>query len=242
MDLPRVPIFEPARIAATRREIADRRLTISDLGSSANLHEMEPAKHEGEPAHARRFIDLASALGVPYVRVFGNKYVAGVSRDAVLDHIAAGLRSLGDYAGPRNVVVLLETHGDFTDSPTLLELMRRSASPHAALLWDAHHTFAFGHEQPEATFAAFGTYVRHVHLKDSVPEGNDRRYVLTGTGDVPVARQVATLVKSGYRGVYCFEWEKRWHPEIAEPEVAFPQFARTVARYLADAGFAGAGR
>jgi sugar phosphate isomerase/epimerase len=238
MELPLLPEFRPTRIARTRSELAAHGLGVPCLGSSTNLHEMDAAKHEAELAHARRFIDLARALGTPYVRVFGNKYVACVPREAMLAHIAAGLRTLGDYAKERDVVVLLETHGDFTDSPTLLELMRRADAQSVALLWDAHHTFAFGKEQPEATLAAIKSYVRHVHLKDSVPSGvgNDRRYVLTGTGEVPVGRQIAALVKSGYRGVYSFEWEKRWHPEIEEPEVAFPQFAEAASRYFREAG------
>jgi sugar phosphate isomerase/epimerase len=60
--------------------------------------------------------------------------------------------------------------------------------------------------------------------------------VLTGAGEVPVGRQIAALAKSGYRGVYSFEWEKRWHPEIEAPEVAFPQFAEMATKYLRDAG------
>ena len=31
------------------------------------------------------------------------------------------------------------------------------------------------------------------------------------------------LAANDYKGFYCFEWEKKWHPEIEEPEVAFPQ-------------------
>jgi len=236
MDLPLLPMFQPAQLAQTTRELAAHDQVVSCLGSSTNLHEMEPAKHEAELAHARRFIDLAQALGAPFVRVFGNKYVTGVPRDQMLAHIAAGLRTLGDYARERGVTVLLESHGDFVDSPTLVELMRRADGPGVALLWDAHHTFAFGKEQPEATLAAIKSYVRHVHLKDSVPAGADRRYVLTGSGEVPVGRQIAALAKSGYRGVYSFEWEKRWHPEIEEPEVAFPQFADFAARQLREAG------
>jgi sugar phosphate isomerase/epimerase len=81
-----------------------------------------------------------------------------------------------------------------------------------------------------------GRYIRHTHLKDSVPAGGDRRYVLTGTGQIPVRRQVDALARMGYRGYYCFEWEKRWHPEIEEPEVAFAQFATVVAGYMRDAG------
>ena len=44
------------------------------------------------------------------------------------------------------------------------------------------------------------------------------------------------LARNGYRGYYSFEWEKRWHPEIAEPEVAIAQFADVARGYLRDAG------
>jgi hypothetical protein len=60
--------------------------------------------------------------------------------------------------------------------------------------------------------------------------------VLTGEGEVPVQTQVQVLAKAGYKGYYGFEWEKKWHPEIEEPEVAFPHFAKTVGRYLQAAG------
>jgi len=33
------------------------------------------------------------------------------------------------------------------------------------------------------------------------------------------------LTSSGYNGYYAFEWEKKWHPEIEEPETAFPAYA-----------------
>jgi hypothetical protein len=54
---------------------------------------------------------------------------------------------------------------------------------------------------------------------------------------VPVKDTVAVLVKGGYKGYYCFEWEKAWHPEIEDPEVAFPHYADQMRRYLAEAGF-----
>jgi hypothetical protein len=47
---------------------------------------------------------------------------------------------------------------------------------------------------------------------------------------------VRVLAASGYRGYYCFEWEKMWHPDIDEPEVAFPQYAKVMRQYLAEAG------
>jgi sugar phosphate isomerase/epimerase len=232
MDLPQRPEFAPAQLAATKAQLAQHELVISCLGSSANMHEMDATKRAAQLDEGRRFIDLAHALGAPYVRVFGNQYVPGVAKDEMLAHIARGLRELGDYAQGKSVTVLIESHGDFTDSPALQSLLERAASPNVALLWDAHHTFVSGKEEPEETVRRLGSYIRHTHLKDSVATGNDRRYVLTGTGTVPVRRQVEALQKIGYRGFYSFEWEKRWHPEIEEPEVAFAQYATVVSGYL----------
>lgn len=236
MDLTRVPQLQPARVAQTKRELEDLGLIISDLGASTNLHETDEAKRAAGMSEARAFIDLASALGVPYIRVFGNKYIPDIPREQTLERVGAALRTLGTYAHEKNVVVLLETHGDFTDSPTVLDIIKRADSPGADILWDAHHTFAFGKEEPEATVLALGQHIRHTHLKDSVPAGNDRKYVLTGKGEVPMKRQIAALAATGYRGFYNFEWEKRWHPDIEEPEVAFAQFADVVTSYMLEAG------
>jgi sugar phosphate isomerase/epimerase len=230
MDLPSRPEFSVTQIARSRKDVASRGLHISCLGSSANMHDTDSQKHEGELADARKFIDLAANLGVPYVRVFGNKLVG--PRQEALQHIAASLRSLGDYAGPKNVTVLIESHGDFTDSASLREILERSDSPHVALLWDAHHTFVAGKEDPEFTVKQLGKYIRHTHLKDSRADGDKIRYVLTGQGTVPVKEQVQVLLKTGYKGYFSFEWEKVWHPEIEEPELAFPDFARVVRQYL----------
>ncbi len=236
MDLTKAPEFAPERLPDVLRQLADRGLRVSDLGASAELHHMDAAKRAAQLDEARRFIDLAQALRAPYVRVFGNKFVEGVPRDVMITHIARGLQELGTYAQPKDVTVLIESHGDFTDSPTLLEVLRQADSPAVALLWDAHHTFVSGKEQPEDTVRQLGGYIRHTHLKDSIPQGSDRHYVLTGTGDVPVRRQVEALAASGYHGYYSFEWEKRWHPDIEAPEVAIGQFATVMRGYLLRAG------
>lgn len=232
MNLPARPEFAPTQIKESKRQVADHGLKISDLGSSSEMHTADPAERAKQLADARRFIDLASSLEVPYVRVFGNQIRA--PREEVLGRVVDGLHQLGEYAGPKGVTVILETHGDFVDSPTLKEVLTRADSKYVALLWDAHHTFVEGHETPEHTVAELGPWIRHTHLKDSVPAGKDRKYVLTGTGDVPVERQVMALRNMGYKGYYCFEWEKVWHPDIQEPEIAFPDYVRVVSGYLTE--------
>jgi len=38
-----------------------------------------------------------------------------------------------------------------------------------------------------------------------------------------VRGQLAALREAGYTGYVSVEWEKKWHPEIADPEIALPQ-------------------
>jgi sugar phosphate isomerase/epimerase len=198
----------------------------------------DPAKRAQQLSDARRFIDLAAALEAPCVRVFGGKADSDKTpapSEETKTRVAAGLRELGTYAGPHRVTVIIESHDHFTASSTLEDVLSRADSEHVGLLWDAHHTFVTSNEDPEFTVKQLGPWIRHTHLKDSVGSGEDRKYVLTGRGNVPVERQIEALRSIGYKGFYCFEWEKLWHPDIDDPEIAIADYARVVGQCLGDA-------
>ena len=235
MDLPSNAIFAPDRMEQTKKEIHNSKLSIACVSSSANLYMEDAEKRAKEIGDARRFIDLASALGAPYVRVFGGKAESDKSPapdEATKSRVAAGLRELGEYSGPKGVTVIIESHDHFTSSATLKDVLTAANSEHVGLLWDAHHTFATSNEDPELTVKQVGQWIRHTHLKDSVGKGEDRKYVLTGTGNVPIERQIKALQSIGYKGFYCFEWEKVWHPDLVDPQIAIPDFAHVVGQCL----------
>ena len=235
MDLPSHPIFAADRIEQTKTEIRDAKLKIACVSSSANLYFDDPVKREKDMGDARRFIDLASSLGAPYVRVFGGKAPSDknpLPDEATKARVASGLHELGKYSGPRSVTVIIESHDHFTSSATLKDVLHAADSEHVGLLWDAHHTFATSNEDPEFTVKQLGPWIRHTHLKDSTGSGEDRKYVLTGRGNVPVQRQIAALRKINYKGFYCFEWEKVWHPDLEDPEIAIADYARVVGQCL----------
>jgi len=238
MDLPANPIFAPDRIAQTKNEIKASNLKIACVSSSANLYWEDADKRAKDLGDARRFIELASTLGAPYVRVFGGKAPtdkAPVPDQETKKRIATGLRELGNYAAPLNVVVIIESHDHFTSSATLKDVLQSADSPHVGLLWDAHHTFATSNEDPDFTVKQLGPWIRHTHLKDSIGTGEDRKYVLTGRGTVPIERQIKALQGIGYKGFYCFEWEKVWHPDLQDPEIAIADYARVVGQCLGNA-------
>lgn len=235
LDLPSHPAFAADRVAQTKRDIHSRGLRVACASSSASLHESDPEKRSKILTDARQFIDLASTLEAPYVRVFGSSSDSAhpvVPSDDLKARVAAGLRELGDYAGPRKVTVIIESHDDFTSSAALADILHRADSESVGLLWDAHHTFADSNEDPKFTVQQLGPWIRHTHLKDSVGTGGDRKYVLTGRGNVPIKKQVDALRSIDYKGFYCFEWEKVWHPDLEDPEIAIADYARVVADYL----------
>jgi sugar phosphate isomerase/epimerase len=240
MDLPKCAEFSGSRLKGTLADLAAANLAISDLGASAQMHEPDPAKRAKHMDEARRFIDLAHELKSPYVRVFPNQFVKGEEKKATFARISDGLRELAQHAAPAGVSIIVESHGEFVHADDIVPIMEGPKAKNVGFLWDAHHTCVEG-EKSADTWARLGKYTRHTHLKDSMPvpgkSKEDRRYVLVGAGEIPVKETVGVLVKNGYKGYYCFEWEKRWHPEIEEPEVAFPHYAKVMRQYLADAGF-----
>jgi len=234
MDLTKRPEFSTG-VAATVADLRARDLRVACLGSSAQLHHREPAERARQLDEGRRFLDLAAKLQAPYVRVFGDKYLPDEPKAALVERVAGGMRELAAHAKGSGVEVIIESHGDVTDSATLKAVLTAEGDG-TALLWDAHHTVVASKEAPADTYRELGAWVRHTHLKDSRAEGTGVRYVLTGSGTVPVRETVKVLAGAGYKGYYSFEWEKKWHPEIEEPEVAIPHYAKVMREYLREAG------
>jgi hypothetical protein len=58
---------------------------------------------------------------------------------------------------------------------------------------------------------------------------NDKiNYVRLKEGEVPIFEAIDLLAKDGYKGYYSFEWEKLWHPEIEDPELAIADYAKVM--------------
>lgn len=222
MDLTKAAPFISSRLPATKRELKDRGLAIPCLDTSCRF---DQAAQIGDSIdEAKRHIDLASALDAPYIRVFGDRIPDSQSREKIIQQVIEGLLTLARYAEGTGVQVLLESHGDFARLQNLLDVLQAVHHPQVGVLWDVHHPFRFFSEPLADTYAKLKDRIRHVHLKNSVPTSDGVRYSLMSQGDVPVGEVLRLLASGGYDGWIAFEWEKRWHPEIEEPEVALPDF------------------
>jgi sugar phosphate isomerase/epimerase len=225
MDLTKVPEFSsPEAIALTMKKMKDHGLEFVDLGSSAAMHLSVGDERTKNLDEAKRFIDLAQKLDCPYIRVFPNQLPKDRDRQESLNLIMAGLRELGEYASKTNVTVLLESHGELIYKKDLLTVMQGVAGPHVGLVWDICNMWIATKEPPDEVYAVLKPYIHHTHIKDLKIIDGKEQYVLLGTGIVPIFQAIDLLYKNNYPGFYSFEWEKLWHPEILDPQIALADY------------------
>lgn len=232
LDLTKCPEFSSQNIQETKRKVADNKLKIVDLGSSAELHHADLSKRKAQLDEAKRFIDLAAKLDCPFIRVFPNDLPKDQKDDETLDLIIKGLLALGDYAKGSSVSVLLESHGKVIQADTLLKIMKASEHPNVGMIWDIFNMWSVTKESPTFVYQKIHPYIRHTHIKDANLVNGKEEYVLLGKGETPIAEAIKVLSKGGYKGYYSFEWEKLWHPEIQEPEIAIPDFPMAIKKYF----------
>ena len=231
LDLTQSPHFETAAaLARTRQAFEDAGLAICSVDTSCAFVDADPAARSRNVAEGRTAIDLAASLGAPHVRVFGGTMADETSRADGVQFLAESLHTLGEHARQAggDVCVVLETHDSFSTGAQAAEALRQAAHPQVGALWDLHHPFRHG-ERPTETFAALAPYVKQVHVKDSRPGG---AYCLLGEGDIPIVDMLHLLRGGGFDGWINLEWEKRWAPELLEPEIAFPQYAARLRQWL----------
>src|SRR5215469_8762718 len=169
------------------------------------------------------FLELAAEWAVPLVRVFGGDTPEGISNEDAVAKAVRILEQTSVVAERLGVKIGLETHDSFSAASTVARVLARVPSPHVGAVWDMLHTHRMG-ETPEQVWEVIGPRIFNVHLKDArrVPDGEGWQLVLLGDGEVPAREAIGVLRRGGYEGWLVVEWEKRWHPELEDPDVALP--------------------
>ena len=225
-----MPAADRARV---KRTVAAAGLPIVAVDSSIRLTDDDPGPQ------LRRFLELASDWESPLVRVFGGTLAPSgpdpKTRREQLRGAARVLESSVPLAGRLGVAIGVETHDDFSASSVVAELLAMADPRWVGAVWDSLHPHRAG-ETPADVYANLGGRILLAQVKDARRtmrgEGDGWQLVLLGEGEVPVRQMLGLLAAGGYRNWISVEWEKRWHPEIEEPEVALPQHLALLARWM----------
>jgi sugar phosphate isomerase/epimerase len=225
------PAMPAGRRAQVKRTLAAAGLPVVAVDSSIRLTGDDPGPD------LRRFFQLASEFQAPLVRVFGGDLDPPPARQDRLRAAARVLEEAVPLAAKLGVAIGVETHDAFSASSAVAELLALLSadgvpSDLVGAVWDSHHPHRMG-ETPAEVYANLGSRVLLAQVKDArrIKDG-DWRLVLLGAGEVPVRDMLGLLAAGGYPHWISVEWEKRWHPEIEDPEVALPQHLDLLTAWL----------
>lgn len=171
----------------------------------------------GSAAERDQLVEIApwaEALGVRWLRVFDGGKTAD---EGELLRAVETLRWWREERAVRGwqVDLMIETHDSLCTAAAIGGLLE--VVPDAAILWDSHHTWKKGGEDPLVTWRAIRANVVHVHVKDSVSLPSARHpftYVLPGAGEFPMPPLMAELTAANFSGPVSLEWERMWHPYL----------------------------
>jgi len=222
------PEFSSSELTNTRRRLDDEGITVCCVDTSCAFHSPDTNEREINASVAIKHGELAAALGARLIRIFPDKVQPGANRIQTRDYIAETLRRVAERM-PSEVSVGLETHGVFAQGEATAEIVKLAAHANVSIIWDVANSRAAG-DSITAAANVVGPYLRHVHLRDARPikESDHWLPVLAGQGSVSFEEAVAALESLNYDGFISFEWEKYWHPEIEEPEIALPDFVKAM--------------
>jgi len=224
MELFKLPEFT-TQAKETARQFADARLEVPCFSSSVRIFCKTDSEKAGHLEEIKAYARMCKPFGTRFIRIFGGA-IGDTPRAQAMEMAGKNLKAMAAIAGDYGVALLLETHDDWVDCAHLKTLMEFVDTDSVGILWDIHHPYRSAGESPSKTWHALEKWIRYTHWKDSFTRGNDHPLCLIGDGDLPLEEIFRVLRQGGYTGYLTLEWEKKWHPEIEEPEVAFPGYVR----------------
>jgi sugar phosphate isomerase/epimerase len=223
------PSLSRATVSDTARRIADSGITLETLGTSVRLIDAERARSD-LPA----LIAMAAQMRAARLRVFSGPAPGdGAAGADEMRRMADVLHETLPIARQAGVGIALETHHALSGSEPVAELLALVPDDTFGVIWDYVYTWIAG-DAPETAWRRLGGRTVEIQAKDVTRTGGHKFTPrLLGEGDVPFAASLAAALSGGFAGPIVVEWEKHWHPEIDEPEVAIPQHLALIREILA---------
>lgn len=155
----------------------------------------------------RQWIDYASLMGAPVIRIFAGNVPKGETEAAAVDRCIVAINEALRYAAQKGVVLALENHGGITSTPEqLLSIVRRvDNSPWFGVNFDSGN---FRTADPYGDLEKIAPYAVNAQVKVAMsPNG------IKQPADLP--RIIDILRRANYRGYVVLEYEEdQPHAEI----------------------------
>ncbi len=194
--------------ADVRRHAFLKGVAISGTAIGNNFSLPKGEKRDQEIGRCKQWIDRASILGAPHIRVFAGQSKE-LEREAADKLVVEALEECCAYAGSRGIFLGIENHDAISSAQHLLRLIGEVRSPWLGVNLDSGN---FRTDDPYADFEQCVPYAVNVQLKVEMSKGAVRD---AEPADFP--RLASILRKGGYQGFVALEYEAKEDPYVAVP-------------------------
>ncbi|MGB9607219.1 MAG: sugar phosphate isomerase/epimerase family protein [bacterium] len=205
--------FDEEGIEEIRRKSAENGLNIWALGGYTNFVKKDSKEFEEEIKKVIGYLEIAEKLGAKVIRVFGGEPHPDIPESQYPELIAKGLKECASEAERRGIYLGMENHGYITNDAELeIRILEKVGSPFVRLTVDTSNYYWYGHSLAtiERFYKLVAPYCVHTHLKDgSQKKGARDKYIslALGEGELPLELFLDELLRSGYDGPLCIEYE-----------------------------------
>ena len=207
------PSPTPQWLASLRSTAFKNGLDIYGVGSPVKMAQPTAELRQKEVAFARKWIDVADALGASSVRVFAGGIPRGASEAQAVQWAVEVYKPILDYAAAKGIVLGVEDDDDLTrTSAQLLTIVKQANHPAARIALDCGNFRKDGYKECEIC----APYAASTHVKPQMSTADGRRE------PADWARLFGILANGGYRGFVSLE--------LSTPDNPVPTYAAELIR------------
>lgn len=192
---------------------------------------LERSQQNNDKVNHISTIELAKSFHCKNIRIFGGGDSQCFSRSELINIGLDCFENIVALDGANDLNWFLETHNQWTKTSDCQKFIKNIHHTSFGILWDIGHTTRVNQEKPARSLKRLGDNFKYIHIKDAIYNPNHPLamddgwyYVLPGDGQLPISSALKLLNEIDYAGWIVFEHEKRWHPELAEPDEALLAF------------------
>ncbi|MGH9666191.1 MAG: sugar phosphate isomerase/epimerase family protein [Bryobacteraceae bacterium] len=172
----------------------------------ASFYDPDPANRRIAVGNAKRWVDVAAAIGSPGIRAH-IRSAKGAAPNAAL--AADALREVAEYGAGKNIVIHLENDDPRSEEPFfLVDVITKAATPWLRALPDFCNSMLLEKGEAfndRALSALFRLAYAISHVKDS-EQGGKKFYRIDLAGTFAIAKN------AGYRGYFSMEYDAEGDP------------------------------
>jgi len=182
-------------------------LDISGSAARNNFTNPDKSKRKADIEHVKMWIECASKLGAPAIRIFGgNGIPEGHTEEEATEWVAECVEECAEFGRKYGVIAALENHGGFPEtSEQVMRILRKVNSDWLGVNLD---TNGFKVGEPYEQIAEVAPYAVTCHLKPSI-RGEK----------VDINKIISILRNAGYRGYIPIEFSGKDDPKTGVPKL-----------------------